>query len=904
MKKILFLLIIVLVGGCLEKKKSKEYSFRNQKIYYNKFYLPKKFSIAAKVFRKEKLPYLLKLLKEDELKNSNSPDLILLYNKVAGLYIGLKNDVMALTYLKKSLILSKKIFDKEDTEIALSYRNIAVFYEKREVDFDKSLAYFKKSSKVIIKKGDKENKNLIKKNHNNIGFIYYLKGNYTKALKYYEKSDILFSAENMGVLYLTLGSYNKAIEYTKKALKNKKLKSLKKSKLYTTLGILFNQKREYNKALAFLTIALNLHGKYDVSTILSSIYHNIGIFYENTKKYPQALDYYYKAIKANHKLLKKENIFIANNYERLANVYIVLNNLNKVLPLLNKSLIIKDKQLEKNNIGFMTTYKIRGDFHKSHTLYEKAYLDYKKAFQIFSQNKYKIFTILNNQEKLKYLQSKNDLLYALLDTSILDKRKNTTLSTLNYWINYKRSIFDIENSLKIFYIKTKDISIKIDIDLLVKSQRKLARLYQESSLAPQKNEIKIKNTEGIISKLEISLSSHINKSNYKRIGCQDISKKLQEKELYMDFAKIKNNYFLFTLDKKENITLKKLDTPLIEKIIKNIQMETREIINGTTFANIKKAQNQYAKLYDLIFSKIDMRDKNSLIISPDGLLSLIPFEAFYDKKEKKYLIEKVKISYIPSGKEFVNLSSQSKLSNNEVVVFANPDFGINKEKELSQFRRGTIEALYEEAKEQNRVNQLFSPLDGTEKEALIIQKLYPNSQVYKNKEASETNFFKISQPKILHLSTHGFFLKDEKVINPMLKSGIALSGANHAIKNQNGEGIVTALEISGLNLKGTELVVLSACETGVGEIEEAEGVAGLNKAFMKAGARYIVMSLWSVSDSATATLMENFYKNIKNKKSYGTALRDAKLKMIRNGNAHPYYWGGFVGVGWSDFLIK
>ena len=131
----------------------------------------------------------------------------------------------------------------------------------------------------------------------------------------------------------------------------------------------------------------------------------------------------------------------------------------------------------------------------------------------------------------------------------------------------------------------------------------------------------------------------------------------------------------------------------------------------------------------------------------------------------------------------------------------------------------------------------------------------------------------------------------------MRKSGIVLSGANRSIREQRSNGIITALELSGLNLKGTELVVLSACETGVGETKEAQGVTGINKAFMNAGAKQIIMSLWSVSDRATAELMEKIYENLKHKKTYSQGLREAKIWMIEHQNSHPYYWAGFVGSG-------
>ncbi|HIP36221.1 MAG TPA: CHAT domain-containing protein [Crocinitomix sp.] len=134
------------------------------------------------------------------------------------------------------------------------------------------------------------------------------------------------------------------------------------------------------------------------------------------------------------------------------------------------------------------------------------------------------------------------------------------------------------------------------------------------------------------------------------------------------------------------------------------------------------------------------------------------------------------------------------------------------------------------------------------------------------------------------------------VPNPMLKSGIILSGANKSARKQQGYGRVTALKLSGLNLKSTDLVVLSACDTGVVDINNTDSISGLGKAFIQAGAKDVVMSLWSVDDNATKELMVSFYEQIKEKPNYALALKEAKLKMIGE-DMHPFYWGGFVVLG-------
>ncbi|MCH9739619.1 MAG: CHAT domain-containing protein [Epsilonproteobacteria bacterium] len=293
--------------------------------------------------------------------------------------------------------------------------------------------------------------------------------------------------------------------------------------------------------------------------------------------------------------------------------------------------------------------------------------------------------------------------------------------------------------------------------------------------------------------------------------------------------------------------------------------------------------------------KEKLKDKTILIISPDGALRLLPFEALYDRETQHYLIESREIRYIPSGKEFVRLHKYAKKrvsTNNRVVVFANPNFDSNESashhEEQIALTRGTNENIIKPF-----FKESYSSLLGTEAEAKAIDTIMGSVEIFEGNRANETNLLGVKEPKILHIATHGFFINTPNIPNPMLKSGIVLSGVNHYAKRKQGYGRVTALKLSGLNLRSTDLVVLSACETGVVDVNDTDSISGLGKAFIQAGAKDVVMSLWSVDDNATKELMIDFYRGIKEHSNYARALREAKLKMIDEGR-HPFYWGGFV----------
>jgi CHAT domain-containing protein len=227
----------------------------------------------------------------------------------------------------------------------------------------------------------------------------------------------------------------------------------------------------------------------------------------------------------------------------------------------------------------------------------------------------------------------------------------------------------------------------------------------------------------------------------------------------------------------------------------------------------------------------------------------------------------------------------------------------------------------------------FGPLL-TASEALAIKKIVPESRVLLKKEATEAALKSVRSPLFLHIATHGFFLGDvgvtapgsrsfralgtaaavpdlsssewiSNIENPLLRSGLALSGANRGSSGDE-DGVLTALEAASLDLWGTKLVVLSACDSGVGEVKNGEGVYGLRRSFVLAGSETQVMSLWKVRDDATRDLMIAYYANLKRGMGRGEALRQVQLAMLRNPKRkHPYYWASFIQSGeWANLEGK
>ena len=279
-------------------------------------------------------------------------------------------------------------------------------------------------------------------------------------------------------------------------------------------------------------------------------------------------------------------------------------------------------------------------------------------------------------------------------------------------------------------------------------------------------------------------------------------------------------------------------------------------------------------------------DTTTVFLSPDSSLNLIPFEALVDASGH-YLVESYQFRYLTSGRDLMRLGGAA-VDTNSAVLIGNPTYG--RPGEL--VAQADIRAIDFE-------NRIFPPLPGTQGEVDLIAPKLDNAQVYTQTNATEAALKQQAQPNILHIATHGFFEPTQEALDPLLQSGLILAGA--AAGGQSGpdqDGILTALEVTGMNLRGTQLVVLSACETGVGELAAVEGVYGLRRALVLAGSQSQVISLWKVDDTATQELMVDYYDRFLSGTPRDAALRETQLAFLDSDEySHPYYWSAFIGSG-------
>ncbi len=326
-----------------------------------------------------------------------------------------------------------------------------------------------------------------------------------------------------------------------------------------------------------------------------------------------------------------------------------------------------------------------------------------------------------------------------------------------------------------------------------------------------------------------------------------------------------------------------------------------------------------------------LASSKGIVLCPDGQLNLLPFWALFDGKE--YLIDRYDITYVTSGRDL--LPRPALEHSREVALFAKPDFV--KGGENPGYREGTARGLelVEDPTPGKPITRLApgalklryppSPLPGTEQEAKAIRRLIPRARLVLAAEATKEHFLGLQAPGIVHVATHGLFRPDtsgekgnargleltggllspvaaprsEPLLNSMLLwANVSTSlGGNSAAVVLEPSGLATALEVAGMNLWGTQLVVLSACETGRGQVDDlGQGVYGLRRAVMVAGAETLVTSLWKVDDEVTRDLMTSYYAKLLAGSGRGEALRQASLAVRRN-HPEPRYWAPFIAIG-------
>lgn len=722
--------------------------------------------------------------------------------------------------------------------------------------------------------------------------------------------------------------------------------------LYANLGDFYLKNVKYNEAEKYYRKALKVQKKsFDEASASGS-------GFEQAVSAMSAISALTKSAGVQKSQDNKDSSYVGGRViNNLAFVYYKLGEYEKI-----KSLYFEDSNYLQEKFS---TKKLKYDFGGIHPLFIQILnnfanllgnVDHKFSHDLFvktsnfnSKMAESIFkNFLADDMKKNYLRNSQIYAHSFIShtTQYLQSEDSAVKDTFDMWSKYKGSIVDFQSKLLYAVKISEDSKVRKKFKEYKKISLELSRmsLTNENLSAEEYLNLKVKkmNIEIELSRL---LEPYLKSEN---IDIGKIISILPKDSVYIDFAKIslfdfqnqnfgEEWYFAFIIRPDTNPAIKIVEigtakdidsiiggyyNTLESFIASNDSSRSVTIVKKESIETISYPENlkQIGKnLYSRILKPLEpyMSDRKRIIISPDDNLHLIPFEIFV-KNEWKYIIEDYTISYITSAKDILKFKENSKIDGNAVII-ADPDydFGLNeneKDKEGTKddavFFRGSL------SKDMKNLN--FGRLIDTKDEANNIEKIFRekmkiSTKNFQDKKALDEVLLSVKSPKILHLATHGFFLKNLKielknktlaldgdgknsqimVEDPMIRSGVVLTGANVALQSGRDEGIVTSDKIVGLDLRDTELVVLSACNTGVGDVEKGDSVYGLKKAFVLAGAKSLMVSLWSVPSLETTEIMTRFYVLLSEGKNKSEALREAKLEMMKK-KENPFYWGAFV----------
>lgn len=354
----------------------------------------------------------------------------------------------------------------------------------------------------------------------------------------------------------------------------------------------------------------------------------------------------------------------------------------------------------------------------------------------------------------------------------------------------------------------------------------------------------------------------------------------------------------------------------------------RAALRSRASANVKQAARA---LDEAVMRPVRRRlgDKRLVLLSPDGALNLIPFGALVDERGR-YLVENYTFAYLTSGRDLLRLKTQTA-ERQEAVIIAAPAF--EGAAGAHPVPAPSIPADPDSERRFDFTKLVIKPLPYTAEEAKDLKRILPDARVLMGIQATEAALKQVAGPRLLHVATHGFFLprdaqaersvpkrmaarqhrhgRERELVmgepstpagvwdtRPLLRSGLVLAGVKRGQSGAGQDGVLTALEVAGLDLWGTKLVVLSSCDTGVGDVSTGEGVYGLRRALVLAGAESELMSLWPVSDAATRHLMVAYYQRLLEGFGRAESLRQVQLETLRSGrHSHPFYWASFIPLG-------
>jgi CHAT domain-containing protein len=757
---------------------------------------------------------------------------------------------------------------------------------------------------------------------NNIGVYYQKLNDYSLALIYLENALSIIRAEddevteaeclsNIGILYRDLGNLEKAQTYLLNALRlDEKLGKINSisidldniGSIYLRGGIDSQNRQELLKALDVFNNCLSLQGQEKANPLIKfAALNNIGIVHSELEHYTKARAYFVSALKiVGEGKYMFEKCYVLNN---IAATYFYEKKIGEAIEIFKKALDIGSEYKHENSI--MESCLGLGQCYENRTLSLFALSYYKRAIEAMESVRDRIssefFTIGFARNKMTAYQR----VIEILANIYYSKPSITVLEEIFEFVERAkaRAFLDSINEAKEDAKKGNDSRLiaserEISLKISILSKRLIA-----DGLAAEIRE-RINNELEVEEEKYLRLMSEMKTENFIRgLGTpREICSISLVQEKIIDDRTALLEYYLGEI-RSYVIYISKKRAKIFELAgRKDIEKSLRAYMKMiSSKSNYIKVWHEAAKRIGRELIPLELGGKEEgiekLIIIPDGILHYLPFETIRTNIDQiaEYLIEKIAISYCPSVSSLLFLLKEKKHIGwpKQLLAVGGPIYG-------------SKNFLFSGSKFENRkiLRQMyfeqgfnFTPLPFSKKEVLEIARYFPKKQrdILVGENASEGSIKKLplDDYRLIHFACHGIL--DEKY---PFRSALVLTQNDR----QQDDGFLQMREIYSLTVNA-DLVVLSACQTGNGILEKAEGPMGLARPFFFAGARSVVSSLWAINDKATVFFMQSFYKYLVGGCATNKALQLAKIKMLRSNWSHPFYWAGFILNGDPEAVV-
>jgi len=740
------------------------------------------------------------------------------------------------------------------------------------------------------------------------------------------------SYSNLGSIYSDICDYQNAFKYYSLALETLKQKSiqLENDLGYATalsnLGTGYKNLDDNKNALICYKQAIEIEKKVlgedhpNYATTLS----NIGVIYRDMGDYQNSLNYFTQAMEIRKKVLGTKHPYYALSLGQIAYIYDKTGDYKNALKYYTQAMEIDKKvygvnhtdyAISLNNIAFV--YNDMGD-------YQNAIKTNRLATDIHKANLIRNFSFMTAHEREAYWNQMN--LFFARNIEYMYHTPNDTMATnaaYNTEIITKGLLLASEINITNVIMESGDQSLIADYENMksmhFQLNKELERPIDERVYNCDSLENEIQKIERHI--MEVS-KDYGDLTNFLKIDWKTIQDSMKSNDVAIEFSNFKDNdttkfvALVLTKGMKSPVCVPLFTEKDIQKLQRGVapskpETQKEDDNRGAVMVSSKK-QGIYEStgLYNILWKQLEkyFPENPCIYFAPSGILHQVAIE--YAPIEGGKLISDKYEMYRVSSTRFLALDYMPKQLKNSVLyggVYYDSDTTTMKRESNRYPNRNASYAsfaAFNKGEERGSVNYL----PGTKTEVDdIIAKLKKNkvkTSLYEGSAANEESFKALSGNNIalIHIATHGFFLpSDEKLQGDqsLIQSGLMLAGANYAWQNlpiPEGveDGILTAKEISFMDLRKTDLVVLSACQTALGEIT-GEGVFGLQRGFKKAGVRTIIMSLWPVDDNATLLMMTEFYNNLTKGMTKREAFNAAQSVVKKTkGFENPRYWAAFI----------